>query len=195
MQDDEEALGAVEPEIARLDNAINSACSMPFPCYVRSLPFEGSGGGGRHFEPMQPTRAQRPLGYVRLYAKSTSAMVEDNLKPSHAATRNERHSKTATPGYYPNRSDYFVSSCVTLPSKPTTAANQEQEPAGGCGVGIQGRFTMAIKDGQTPSRMPPPRLRMAVVIVALVIIAAVASLYMIRMPGSVASTLASMFVF
>jgi hypothetical protein len=36
---------------------------------------------------------------------------------------------------------------------------------------------------------------MAVVIVALVIIAAVASLYMIRMPGSVASTLASMFAF
>ena len=36
---------------------------------------------------------------------------------------------------------------------------------------------------------------MAVVIVALVIIAAVASLYMIRMPGSAANLLTSMFAF
>jgi hypothetical protein len=56
------------------------------------------------------------------------------------------------------------------------------------------RFAMATRHGQIPSPAHPPRLRIALVIVAL-LIAALASIYMIQMPGSFASRLASMFAF
>jgi hypothetical protein len=53
---------------------------------------------------------------------------------------------------------------------------------------------MATRDDQTPSPAHPPRLWIELVIAAL-LIAALASIYMIQMPGSFASRLASMFAF
>jgi len=53
---------------------------------------------------------------------------------------------------------------------------------------------MATRDDQTPSPAHAPRLRIALVIVGLLIVA-LASIYMIQMPGSFASRLASMFAF
>jgi hypothetical protein len=46
---------------------------------------------------------------------------------------------------------------------------------------------MATRDDQTPSPAHPPRLRIELVIAAL-LIAALASIYKIQMPGSFAST-------